>query len=467
MLPISPRGSVRRLLALTAIVLLPTLAGAEAIDYVPNQLVCEVTGPAYLDSISLMYDVDSYLFLPDLNSYLMTAPMDANPESLAIAIAQKPYVVYCQANYILSAPEPVQGSQPFIDFDRTGTFEGQVAAEQVQLASTHAVATGDGVMVGVIDCGVSMTHPLLQGMAITGYDFISEDSIPDDEPGGSASGHGSFIAGVIKLVAPDADIAAYRVLDTAGRGDGFMIARAIVSAVDDGCKVINLSMVMSGVHETVNLAVEFARDHGVVVIAAAGNDSTEIARFPASSLHAISVAAVDSLNQKTDFSSFGSDVDVCAPGRNVYAPFGDSLFAWWDGTSFATPFVSGQAALLFAADPDASWDDIRDAIISTSVNIDSINTAYAGKLGAGLIQPLAALGAVLPPICGDFNSNLQGPDLSDLIAMVAYFFLSAAPPANPDVGNVNGDSDLDLSDLIYLANFLFLGGPPPQCTPLN
>lgn len=432
-------------------------------DYVPGQLVCEVTHTVYIDTVNNEYGTSSVYSLTGIRSYLLSAPPGADIESLAAVISQEPYIVYCQPNWILSAPEPVQGSQPFIDFDLVGTFEGQWASDQVQLSATHEISTGEQVRVGVIDGGVSENHPLMQHGVVRGFDFVDNDTLAHDEPGGGASGHGTFVAGVIRLVAPDAEIAPYRVLDTAGRGDGFTIAKAILTAVNDGCRVINLSMVMSGTHGSVATALEYACNHNVTVIAAAGNDSTQIDRFPASALHSLSVAAVDSMYQKTPFSSYGTTVDVCAPGANVYAPFADSLYAWWDGTSFAAPFVTGLAALLQAENPYASWSDIRNAIVNTAISLDSVNTGYEGLLGGGLIDPVTALVLMAPDICGDFNEDGSGPDLSDLTAMIAYLFLGSLPPSNLLVGDVNGDDDVDLSDALYLVGFLFNGGPPPQC----
>ncbi len=437
--------------------------GAEETEYVAGQLVCRVTNSVYIDTINVGYGTTSESFLPGISSYLLLAPPELNAESLAAVIASEPYVVYCEPNYILAAPEPVQGSQPFIDFDRTGTFNGQTAAAQVELASAHSLSSGAGVTVAVVDVGVNANHPVLLGATVTGFDFVDQDPVAHDEPGGSASGHGTFIAGVIRLVAPEAGIASYRVLDTAGRGDGFTIARAIVTAVNAQCKVINLSMVMSGVHSGVDHAIEYARAHDVMVIAAAGNDSTEVDRFPASDSYVLSVAAVDSNNLKTAFSSYGGKVDVCAPGAHVYAPYDDSLFAWWNGTSFAAPFVSGQAALLYAARPAATWNEVRDAIVGTSVSLDSLNPDYAGELGSGLINPPAAVLEVALAMCGDFNEDGNGPDLSDLTAFINYLFLGGPSPTTLSIGNVDGTAEVDLNDAIYLINYLFLGGPDPAC----
>jgi len=149
-------------------------------------------------------------------------------------------------------------------------------------------------------------------------DYIDNDSIANDEPGGPGSGHGTFIAGVINLVAPGARIHAYRVLDTLGSGDGFSIALAALRAMDDGCRVINLSLGMLGKHEALDDALRYLRGQEIMIVGAAGNSATSIDSlfpFPASEWYTEAIAALDTINLKADFSNYGGRIDYCAPGR--------------------------------------------------------------------------------------------------------------------------------------------------------
>lgn len=453
-------------LLLTAfIALFGDLAAAENTDdFIPEQMVCRVSYNDYIDSININYGTTTVDYLSEIGGYLLQTQPGLDAESLAAVIAVDPNVLYCDANYVLAAPEPVQGSQPFIDTKVGGNeFRSQPATTTTNLASAQSVSTGTNVSVGVIDVGVNLAHPELTMVASSAYDYVAADSTATDDPGGSASGHGTFVAGVVNLVAPDAQVRAFRVLDTAGRGNGYDIARAIISAVQDGCKVINLSMVMSASHGAIDDAIEYARNQDVLVVAAAGNDAADSDRFPARDSYTLSVAAIDSLNLKADFSNYGSHVDVCAPGTGILAPFLDTLYAEWDGTSFAAPFVAGQAALLLAANPSATWDDVVDAITSTAVSIDDLNPAYAGKLGAGLIDPAAALAALSMP-CGDFNGDGIMMDPVDLSYLVSYIFAGGPPPVNPQGADLdhNGTAG-DPVDLSVLVDHLFAGAPQPTC----
>jgi len=92
------------------------------------------------------------------------------------------------------------------DVQAIGDYDGQAAAEALNLSGVRPYATGDGIRVAVIDGGVDYTHTLLSGHVLSGYDFVDLDGDAFDEPGGYASGHGTFVAGLVHLVAPAAEM---------------------------------------------------------------------------------------------------------------------------------------------------------------------------------------------------------------------------------------------------------------------
>ena len=118
----------------------------------------------------------------------------------------------------------------------------QRSTRQLRLADAQTLSTGDGVRVAVLDTGTDPSHPALDGQVIPGWDYIDDDPDPFDEAGGAASGHGTFVAGVVHLVAPAARVISMRVLDAQGIGDGHVIAEAIYDAVQMGARVVNLSL---------------------------------------------------------------------------------------------------------------------------------------------------------------------------------------------------------------------------------
>jgi subtilisin family serine protease len=381
-------------------------------------------------------------------------------------IRLRPDVMYCGPNFYCDAPEPLQRSQPFLDLQHTGDFPSQEAASRLLLPEVHALSTGVSADVAVIDGGVNFSHPLFisqPGSLVSGWDYIDDDSIANDEPGGSGSGHGTFVAGVVNLVASGARIHAYRVLDTLGRGDGFSISLAALQAMDDRCRVINLSLGMLGKHETLDDALRYLKTQDIMILGAAGNDSTaadSLFPFPASEPYTEAITAVDSLDHKADFSNFGGRVDFCAPGTSIYAPYLDSSYAWWDGTSFSTPFVSGMAALLFSLDSTLTWMELDSIMSVTAVPLDSLNPGLEGKLGHGLIDILAAMQGLTQATCGDADHS-GDIDISDVVFLIAYIFGGGATPFSMITADADCSGSVDVSDAVTLINYIFSEGSLP------
>ncbi|MFH2056977.1 MAG: S8 family serine peptidase, partial [bacterium] len=389
--------------------LAPELMGAQNGwgDYKSEELVCRMQPGYAIEIVNDLFGTSVKGNLPQTNCFLLATPEGADPETLAVAIMELPEVLYCGANYYLDAAEPFQRSQPFLDQQVIGEFLLQAAADTLDLDAAQLLSDGSAVPVAVIDGGINLSHPefsLKSGGIVSGWDYVDDDPEADDEAGGPGSGHGTFVAGVVRLTAPGAPIYAYRVLDTLGRGDGYTIAAALLRAVDDGCRVINLSLGMVGKNDALDDAMKYAEHLQVMVVAAAGNDSTEsnyVFPFPAARNNCYAVAALDSTNRKADFSNFGLKVDGCAPGTEIYSPYLDTSYAWWSGTSFAAPFVSGLAALLLASDPALTPEQIKSIIAMTAVSIDADNPGLEGRRGCGLIDPVAALQYLQNYLCGD------------------------------------------------------------------
>jgi hypothetical protein len=433
--------------------------------YKPAEIVCRVDSTITIDDINDLFGTTLRGHQSQTDCFLLYVTGGRNADSLARLISETSGVIYCSPNYYLMAPEGLQRTSPFPDLERTGDIDAQPAAAMLQLGETHLVATGASVKVAIIDGGVNFAHPYFAeqpGDLIPIWDYVDGDSLPVDEAGGVNSGHGTFVAGITRLVAPAADLLIYRVLDTSGLGDGFTISEAVLRAIDDGCRVINLSLGMTGMHEGLEDALKLARQSDVLVVAAAGNDSTDAPSefpFPASRDYCLAVAALDSTLLKADFSNYGVPVDVCAPGTRVYAPYLDTFYAWWDGTSFSTPFVGGLAALLCERYPVASWSDLYTAIRNSSHNVDTLNQPFAGLLGAGQICPLKALGVSFGLMRGDLNGDAT-VTLGDIMALVSYLFVLEDAPSPGIVADCDCDGQLSLSDVMAMVSFVFIDGKP-------
>ncbi|MEK7617939.1 MAG: S8 family serine peptidase [Patescibacteria group bacterium] len=281
------------------------------------------------------------------------------------------------------------------------------------------------VIVAVIDTGIDASHEDLRSINfVKGYDLISRQVI---EAGVNSddNGHGTLIAGVLGATANNLSGVAgtnwrislmpIKVLDQNGKGDTGLVAEGIIWAIDNGAQIINLSL--GGIaferDRILSEAISYAFKKNAVIVAAAGNDSNiESVNldlkpvFPVCEDNGqnmiIGVGALDQNDLKTVFSNFGRNcIDVMAPGKRILSTINHdpltkiaspNAYAYASGTSLATPFVAGQAALIKSLYPFASNVQIRDRILSTADQVDFINLSQCnnqpckGLLGAGRIN---------------------------------------------------------------------------------
>jgi serine protease len=272
---------------------------------------------------------------------------------------------------------------------------------------------GTGITVAVVDTGVMANHQDLSGQVLNGAHFLhSEEGEPvAPGPGGTQdfSGHGTHVAGTIAAksnnttgvsgAAPGVKILPVKVLCGDGSGFSSDVADGITWAVDNGAHVINLSL---GGGQTLaeEQAVEYARDNGVVVVAAGGNDGaggppSYPAAFSAQYTNVIAVAATDNANGHPAYGTSGSYLDLSAPGGVIAAGCNatvEILSTWNDGgycaaagTSMSTPHVSAAAALLRAANGACTAAQVKTRLKATAVNLGN-----PILFGAGIVNPLVA-----------------------------------------------------------------------------
>lgn len=323
--------------------------------------------------------------------FLFELDFDSDEFVEAQAIASDPRVEYAEVNY---AAEPPGGNARFRAREesmkaRNSTNRYAVASFGLSCARKSG-ATGAGSTVAVLDTGAHLKHPTLRSnfAGVPMHDFVEGEG--DANPSatrGPMAGHGTHVAGIVDLVAPEARIMPLRVLNGKGRGNAVAIAKAIAFARENGADVINLSLSTPDESRVVDDYLDAARASGIVVAAAAGNDDTTTMQYPAAnSVGTDGLLAVTSVNKdhrKSGFASYGPWVDVSAPGNAIRSAYPVGGYANLSGTSMSTPFVAGEAALLDAQDPARTPMEIEALVKSGADPLDTRNPTYAGMLGAG------------------------------------------------------------------------------------
>jgi thermitase len=294
----------------------------------------------------------------------------------------------------------------------------------LQQAQTLAPNWGAGVKVAVIDTGIDLNHPAFVGHLAPSSDwkdFVDGDTTPQEVAGGEAYGHGTSVASIVTQVAPKALIMPIRVLDSSGAGDTSKIASAIGWAAQHGAKIINLSLGTDAtnfdcaVQKAVALAIQ---NYGTLMVFAAGNTGDNKINYPAitvksnpnndpavkacraapynlvPSLNAnvnvasISVGSVNSLDQKSNFSSYGEKLEMVSPGEDIFGPYPEDSAASWSGTSMSAPLVSGALSLALGEKlrSGVKVTDLPDILLGKTDSLDALNPSLAGQIGKGRLN---------------------------------------------------------------------------------
>lgn len=275
-------------------------------------------------------------------------------------------------------------------------------------------STGAGVKVAIVDSGVDADHPQLRrrGKVLRGRDYFLEGTLPGNY---DCISHGTGIAGIVAAdrqsgvgfagIAPDARILPVRVsereVDNSGRTEIIppsILAEGIRYAVDQGARVINLSIAGPQDDKPVRKAVAYAVQHDVVVVAAAGNQQANtpstMPSYPAGYPDVIGVGAIDINGARTGPSQIGPYVDLVAPGDSVLTTTRVAGHAYQSGTSFAAAYVTGTAALIRAEWPKLTAAQVTKRLLATATPArggqDSI------EYGAGIVDPYRAVAEGMP-----------------------------------------------------------------------
>jgi len=293
-------------------------------------------------------------------------------------------VLYVEPNFLLHAADTIPNDP------NLGLQYGLI---NIRAPQGWDLTTGSAsVTIAIIDTGVDFSHIDLANKLVPGYDFVNNDTDPQDD-----NGHGTHVAGIaaassnnslgIAGVSWGARIMPVKVLNNKAIGTYANMALCVIWAVDRGAQIINLSLGGTGSSSVLADAINYAHNRGAVVVAAAGNTGDNFILYPARYPNVIAVAKTNSADN-WDGSNYGPEIDLAAPGASIYSTIVGG-YDYKSGSSLSTAYVSGLAAILKGVPGNNSPDAIESQMESTALDIE-----FAGwdeYTGAGLIQMDAAI----------------------------------------------------------------------------
>lgn len=347
--------------------------------------------------------------IPGINVQVLDAGKK-NTGELISDYAKNSKVKYAEPNFIASALttdtyfEKQWGMNNF--GQQTCNTAGNICtagAEDADIDAPEAWAIASGsseIKIAILDSGIDLNHPDLKNKIAASVNLTAASNTEND-----LYGHGTHVAGIaaadtnngagVAGVGYNSKLLNVKVLGDDGYGAYSWIANGIYWAVQNGAKVINMSLGANRKSSALEDAVNFAWNNGVVLTAAAGNSSNPSKTYPAYYNNVIAVAATNNNDVKTSFSSYGSWVDVTAPGENIYSTFPTHDFYlqnkygrsknydFGSGTSMSTPHVSGLAALLWSTEFGTDNSTVRSRIETTADIVSGTGTYWAwGRINA-------------------------------------------------------------------------------------
>ena len=355
--------------------------------------------------------VVGYLSQIDVWRVVFSGSLRLQASELSARLAQMSEVRWAEINGLVHISEIVP-DDPFYNAQ-------QQNLRLIGLPQAWEITTGSEMPIAVVDTGLDMNHPDIEAKIWTnpgevasngldddnngyvddvhGWDFVNADADPQDD-----HSHGSHVAGIAAAISNNtigiagvtwgAQVMPLKALNQIGEGSWVDAAAAILYAADQGARVINLSFSAVNSSSTIEAAVQYAQVKGSLVIAAAGNGGGAVG-YPAALPGVLAVAASDNNDLPWSLSNRGPEVDVSAPGLNIFSLNALGSYTHYDGTSMAAPHTSGLAALIWSMQPDLSAMEVAQVITTTAQDIWS-----PGKddlTGWGRIDGYAALASLV------------------------------------------------------------------------
>ena len=334
---------------------------------------------------------------------LLKTPEGSDTEAIISDLKNDPLVTWVEENKEVRTADPQNGKGntiPIVFYDPWMYYMNREEADQINLP--YGFFKRPGSRIGIVDTGLSWRVWSIWRRVVASQSFVPGLTSPNDVPRGidsnhngiydEAAGHGSMVAGIVAMTAPNSEMVISKVADSDGLATSWTIIKGVSYCVSQSCKVINLSFGTRTTLTAFDGVAKWVEENDVVLVAPVGNDGVYGAMYPAKLRSVISVAAVDRYNRKADFSNYDRATDMAAPGVRIRSAYWNGYFSEWSGTSFAAPFVAGAIASAIPRFSMVSPHQVRWSLRMTSKNIDDENPDYRGKIGR-LLDVAALRGA--------------------------------------------------------------------------
>ncbi|TCL64707.1 subtilisin family serine protease [Hydrogenispora ethanolica] len=330
---------------------------------------------------------------------LVKVPQDKDYFQTMQELKKNSVVEYAEPNYVLRA-QAAPNDPYYARQWGPQTIHAEAAWSKID-ATKRA-----GVTIAILDTGINAMHEDLQSSIVSGFNVVNNNNNTND-----GMGHGSHVAGIaaaavnngkgIAGIAGGSKIMPVKVLGENGSGDLSTIINGIKYATDHGAQVISMSLGGAGSSQALQDAVNYAINRGVSVVAASGNENGPV-DLPGNCKGVITVGAIDRTGMRASYSNYGPEMDVIAPGSDIMSSYigGASSYTTMSGTSMATPFVAGVVALVRAANPNLTPDEVT-AIIQQSAT-DKGRAGFDNEYGYGVVDAEQAVNLALK---GNGNSS--------------------------------------------------------------
>jgi subtilisin family serine protease len=308
---------------------------------------------------------------------------------------------------------------------------------------------GSYLVIAVLDSGID-PHPELAGRILPGINVPDGTTITLDE-----CNHGTHVAGILAASANNgvgmaglAWNARLMPVVVVNGCTGFEanVASGLVWAVDNGARLVNMSLQFYAFNPIFQQAVQYAHAQGALMVAATGNNGNTNVAAPARWNETIAVAATDNRDVRASFSNFGPEVDISAPGVNVWSLSTGSGYAYKSGTSMAAPHVTAAAALLWSYNPALTRDQVRALLLDGATDLG--DPGADGLYGAGRLQIAASIALTPPPFVPEDLNQDGAVNAQDIAIMLGAW--GACADCDACVADLDGDCTVGATDVARL-----------------